>query len=1409
MGSEPERHGLFVLYPLKENASWDVDIVVLHGLGGDPFTTWTADNKRMWPRDFIPEIIPTARIMTFGYNSKVAFSPSTADIKDFALDLLTRLRNKRWSADEMNNPIFFICHSLGGIVCKQALLLAQSQPYYTNIFEKTSSILFFGCPHRGSRVASWGTVFANVINTTTFHKPVQKGLLTNLSFSSQILADISTAFKEIACDIDIKTFYETAIMLPLKGPVVERDSAILGLPTEQTIPVAANHREMVRFANINSEKFDPVKFALKEVKEGRPLDVKTARDALMYLVIELNVADYDQQLMRIPDQYPGTCEWLPKHTSFSTWYTESESDILWLRGYAGAGKSVMTKYIIAKVLRALYIWSKKPPVTDGEYQKSHGNFLAYFFCSERNRHLQSERNILRSLLHQMLLAAPFEVNKALQAFRRPSADYTFVARPAALWDAVKAAMIATSWQTVYLVFDGLDEMASDNLDSFMKGIKQLVDSVAPRIKPRRIKLLVTSRPISSLEVMLDCPSISVRSERDVKFYVQGKANELSRRFELSHDLQRDIVEKICEKARDMFLWAVLAWQELCHEANKPQDFSRNLAKAQKLPASLEFLYEDIMNRLPVSSRDLSLKILTWIALSARPLHSYELRFAIAMDRGETYHQTINYMMSELQLKTICPALINLDDDGYVQFVHSSIKDFFLSSTTPTSYRVDIVKSHAHIATQSMKMLHMPGFFARTVLFDLSSHKVHEYKDTWDLPTIYYFLPYAATNWHYHAGLAGEDSSIWKAFKDFLNAPESVKLWLMLALYDGSIGAQRGWSEGQNFWRNLTVPPSIHLAVYLRSMFLTSKLVQDGADINAVNRGWRNAAKEYCRPVMSVGGTILDNDLDPHTLAALVRMGADVNACAEDNLSVITRAINDRDEERVSMLLSAAREARTTSNSLGYVPSVLFEASGMTMRKVVSEILDDPRINPCHDGVLQKDTSILGTWYATPLEHACLFGMESIAKIMMHHPRMIKAQQRIEAERPGRSPISLAFLCTLQGWSEPALFALQSFHIDLSKERDVNRRSILIHAVMEEWHDVLEHCINHLPRSKLNIQDKNAMTALHHAGKVRNWYAAKRLLEAGADAHMEDSNGHTPAHTAAEAGSDRVLRIMLDKGIVDTNVVDHNKRTVLHYVATWNLNAIAEALIEMAPDQVKVKDHHGRTPVHLAALFGSTAVLAQMLATGLVDVNSQDNLGRTVFHLAVEGKVESCIDELLSRPETDLNTLDRSLKSPLDITTTYKHPHEADTIRTILEAAGCRPGLWRPRRSYGNILDSARQPEQDSNYFGRHMDKPALTLVRYDPDLAREAEEAMNTDHEVGIKTRTIRDSSSEETSKRRTHRPSSRRSPSPEHRSGHGTLHMDPGEHAATQTQADTDGARRTKRRFIRKLFNRGDGNTP
>lgn len=54
--------------------------------------------------------------------------------------------------------------------------------------------------------------------------------------------------------------------------VVERASATLDMVNEQCIPMAANHREMVHFKDVKSQKFEPVKGALQELKDGKPID---------------------------------------------------------------------------------------------------------------------------------------------------------------------------------------------------------------------------------------------------------------------------------------------------------------------------------------------------------------------------------------------------------------------------------------------------------------------------------------------------------------------------------------------------------------------------------------------------------------------------------------------------------------------------------------------------------------------------------------------------------------------------------------------------------------------------------------------------------------------------------------------------------------------------------------------------------------------------------------------------------------------------------------------------------------------------------------------------------------------------------------------------------------------------------
>ena len=63
-------------------------------------STWThASTEKLWLRDFLPLAIPNARIMTFGYDSRVPDSRSILGIMENANSLLTHLSNSRDAQD--------------------------------------------------------------------------------------------------------------------------------------------------------------------------------------------------------------------------------------------------------------------------------------------------------------------------------------------------------------------------------------------------------------------------------------------------------------------------------------------------------------------------------------------------------------------------------------------------------------------------------------------------------------------------------------------------------------------------------------------------------------------------------------------------------------------------------------------------------------------------------------------------------------------------------------------------------------------------------------------------------------------------------------------------------------------------------------------------------------------------------------------------------------------------------------------------------------------------------------------------------------------------------------------------------------------------------------------------------------
>jgi hypothetical protein len=97
--------------------------VAVHGLGGHRNETWTGSTNKNWLRDFLPqqledEGIP-ARVMSFGYDSRTAFTKAVTDIDDVANMLLDRVKGERESIEEKSRPLIYIAHSLGGIVVKK------------------------------------------------------------------------------------------------------------------------------------------------------------------------------------------------------------------------------------------------------------------------------------------------------------------------------------------------------------------------------------------------------------------------------------------------------------------------------------------------------------------------------------------------------------------------------------------------------------------------------------------------------------------------------------------------------------------------------------------------------------------------------------------------------------------------------------------------------------------------------------------------------------------------------------------------------------------------------------------------------------------------------------------------------------------------------------------------------------------------------------------------------------------------------------------------------------------------------------------------------------------------------------------------------------------------------------------
>lgn len=155
-----------------------MDIVFIHGLQGHPKKTWlytglsrdaedAAKSRSLfsgitkvfkpskspsgseqrdpiscyWPADILPDQFPTARILTYGYDSHVShfFSSPTSQnsISANGRSFLNGLAACR--IDNETRPILYIVHSLGGLVLKSVTTVPCRAPQFLTGFRLSSA----------------------------------------------------------------------------------------------------------------------------------------------------------------------------------------------------------------------------------------------------------------------------------------------------------------------------------------------------------------------------------------------------------------------------------------------------------------------------------------------------------------------------------------------------------------------------------------------------------------------------------------------------------------------------------------------------------------------------------------------------------------------------------------------------------------------------------------------------------------------------------------------------------------------------------------------------------------------------------------------------------------------------------------------------------------------------------------------------------------------------------------------------------------------------------------------------------------------------------------------------------------------------------------------------------------------
>ncbi|OJJ38175.1 hypothetical protein ASPWEDRAFT_312432 [Aspergillus wentii DTO 134E9] len=356
----------------------------------------------------------------------------------------------------------------------------------------------------------------------------------------------------------------------------------------------------------------------------------------------------------------GTGEWIFENESYSLWQRSCQSEIFWLHGIPGAGKTKLTSRVVDRWLKT----------------QTHDNAVAYFYCNYKQESRRDPQKILQSLVKQIAKCPQRDSihQNTVDVYRRNqnigggSAELSFAESEDMLCE------LAQGYSQVTLILDALDECDQSLRGKLIKAFDLLITRC-----DRNIKVFISSRRDDDIKRRLENRvniGLEVTNNTDDinKFVLQRiEDGQDDRRKPICNALKDEIVMTLGEKSQGMFQWAALQIEQiLC--LGLERDIRLRLGR---LPHDLKTAYDEILDRIKSSTGStpiISMRAFQWVLFSYKPLSPEALVTLISKDSLNDESE-----LSDLDIYFVldaCDNLLLVDEEANIcRFSHFSVQEY--------------------------------------------------------------------------------------------------------------------------------------------------------------------------------------------------------------------------------------------------------------------------------------------------------------------------------------------------------------------------------------------------------------------------------------------------------------------------------------------------------------------------------------------------------------------------------------------------------------------------------------------------------------------------------------------------------------------------------------------------------------